>query len=156
MVRTWIRLLYSIIAWLFPVAILVQVFLIGLSLFTGQAFWDLHSTFGHLIALLPLLLVCLAYLGRLPSLAKRLAWLVLGLCLIQTEVFALIRTAVPTLAALHPVLAVVLFALAMTIAVRTRTVVQTAVAPPPTSEQHPDTLSGATNSGETTHGAAVS
>jgi hypothetical protein len=153
---TWIRRLYLIVAWLFPVAILIQVLFVGLSLFTGQAFWDLHSTFGHLIVLVPLLLVCLSYLGRLPSPAKRPAWLVLGITLIQTEVFAALRTAVPTLAALHPVLALVLFALALLIARRAQTVVWTAVTPPPTSGQHPDTLGGATSSGEATHGAAVS
>src|SRR5215472_6942814 len=96
----WIRLLYLIVAWLFPVAILFQVFLVGLSLFTTQASWDAHSTFGHFISLLPLLLVILAYLGRR---AKGLVWLALGVTLIQTEVFATIRDAVPFLAAFHPV-----------------------------------------------------
>lgn len=33
----WSRILYLIGAWLFPVAILIQVFLIGLSLFTGSS-----------------------------------------------------------------------------------------------------------------------
>jgi hypothetical protein len=67
----WIRMLYVIDAWLFPVAIVVQVFFVGLSLFTGQAFWSIHITFGHFLGLLPLLLVCLSYLGRLsPRLAR--------------------------------------------------------------------------------------
>jgi hypothetical protein len=63
----WIRMLYVTLAWLFPVAMHVQVFFVGLSLFTGQAFWSIHSS------------------------AKRLAWLVLGVYLIQAEVFASIR-----------------------------------------------------------------
>jgi hypothetical protein len=71
----WIRMVYVIDAWLFPVAILVQVFFVGLSLFTGQAYWSIHITFGHSLGLLPLLLICLSYLGRLPSPANRLAWL---------------------------------------------------------------------------------
>jgi len=99
-------------AWLFPVAIVVQVFFVGLSLFTGQALWSIHITFGHALGLLPLLLVCLSSLGRLPSAAKRLAWLVLGVYLIHAEVFAAIRADAPLLAAFHPVLALVLFALA--------------------------------------------
>jgi len=130
------RMLYVIVAWMFPAALLVQVLFVGLSLFSGQAFWDLHSTFGHLIALLPMLLVCLSYLGRLPSPAKRLAWLVLGVCLLQTEGFATIRDAVPLLAAFHPVLALILFALALSIAMRARPVVQAAVATPPTAEHY--------------------
>jgi Family of unknown function (DUF6220) len=105
----WIGMLYVIDAWLLPVAMLVQVFFVGLSLFTGQAFWSIHITFGHSISLLPLLLVILAYLGRLPSAEKRLAWLVLGVYLIRAEVFAAMRADVPLLAAFHPVLALVLW-----------------------------------------------
>ncbi|SRR6266851_6941638 len=128
----WTRILYLIVAWLFPVAILVQVFLVGLSLFTTQPYWDAHIGFGHSIVLLPALQVLLAYLGKIPTPAKGLTWLSLGLTLIQTEVFAMIRTAVPTLAALHPVLALVLFALAMTVAWRARTVVRALGATHPT------------------------
>ena len=123
----WIRILYLIVAWLFPGAILVQVFLVGLSMFTTQPYWDAHIGFGHSIVLLPALQVLLAYLGKIPPPAKGLTWLSLGLTLIQTEVFAMIRTAVPALAALHPVLALVLFALALIIALRARTVVRAQV-----------------------------
>ena len=132
----WIRMLYLIDAWLFPVAILVQVFFVGLSLFTGQAFWSIHITFGHSLGLLPILLVILAYLGRLPSPEKRLAWLVLGVYLIQAEVFAAIRADVPLLAAFHPVLALVLFALALIIARRSPTVVRAGVQTSSTSQHH--------------------
>ncbi len=136
MIGTWIRMLYLIVSWLFPVAILFQVFLVGLSLFTTQPYWDMHIGFGHSIVLLPALQVLLAYLGKIPSPAKGLTWLSLGLTLIQTEVFAMIRTAVPTLAAFHPVLALVLFALALTIAWRARTVVRASAATQLTPEKH--------------------
>ena len=132
----WIRILYLLVAWLFPVAILVQVFLVGLSLFTTQPYWDAHIGLGHSIVVLPALLVLLAYLGKIPSPARGLTWLSLGLTLIQTEVFAMIRTAVPTLAALHPVLALVLFALALIIAVRARTVVRAKVQTSSTPQHH--------------------
>jgi hypothetical protein len=149
MIGTWIRMLYLIVAWLFPVAILFQVFLVGLSLFTTQPYWDAHIGFGHSIIGLPLLMVILAYPGRLPSSIKWLTWLVFVLCLIQTEVFAMIRTAVPTLAALHPVLALVLFALALTIAWRARTVVRAPVATQPTPGKHTTsgTLAGTRETG---------
>ncbi len=132
----WTRILYLIVAWLFPVAILVQVFLVGLSLFTTQPYWDAHIGFGHSIVLLPALQVLLAYLGKIPTPAKGLTWLSLGLTLIQTEVFAMIRTAVPTLAALHPVLALVLFALALIIALRAPTVVRAGVQTSSASQHH--------------------
>ena len=137
MVVKWIRMLYLIVAWLFPVAILIQVFFVGLSLFTGQAYWSTHRDLGHSLAVLPLLLVILAYLGRLPSAEKRLIWLQLGVYLVQAEVFAAIRADVPLLAAFHPVLALVLFALALIIALRARTVVRAGVQTSSTSQDRP-------------------
>jgi hypothetical protein len=144
MVGKSIRMLYLIVAWLFPVAILIQVFLVGLSLFTTQPYWDAHIGLGHTIVLLPALQVLLAYLGKIPRPARGLTWLSLGLTLIQTEVFAMIRTAVPTLAAFHPVLALVLFALALTIAWRARTVVRAPAAtqPSPVKQTTSGTLAG--------------
>jgi membrane-bound metal-dependent hydrolase YbcI (DUF457 family) len=127
MLVKWIRMLYLIVAWLFPVAILIQVFFVGLSLFTGQAYWGTHRDVGHTLAVLPLLLVILAYLGRLPSVEKGLIWLMFGVYLVQAEVFAVIRADVPLLAAFHPVLALVLFALALIIALRARTVVRAGI-----------------------------
>ena len=133
---TWTRILYLLAAWLFPAAILIQVFLVGLSLFTGQVYWSTHREVGHSLAVLPLLLVILAYLGRLPRSEKLLIWLLFGVYLVQAEVFAAIRDAVPLLAAFHPVLALVLFALAILIALRSRTVVQAEIQTPATSQHH--------------------
>jgi len=132
----WTRILYLIAAWLFSAAILIQVFLVGLSLFTGQAYWSTHRDVGHSLAVLPLLLVILAYLGRLPRSEKLLIWLLFGVYLVQAEVFAAIRDSVPLLAAFHPVLALVLFALAIIIALRSRTVVQAEIQTPSTSQHH--------------------
>jgi hypothetical protein len=61
---------------------------------------------------------------------------VLGVYLIQAEVFAAIRADVPLLAAFHPVLALVLFALALIIALRVRTVVRAGVRTSSTSQYH--------------------
>ena len=84
----WLRIIFLLIAWLFPVAILVQVLFVGLSLFTGQSYWDSHIGFGHTIGILPILLVILGYLGRLPRRTIILSWLALGTYLVQAEVFA--------------------------------------------------------------------
>jgi membrane-bound metal-dependent hydrolase YbcI (DUF457 family) len=132
----WTRILYLSAAWLFPAAILIQVFLVGLSLFTGEAYWSTHRDVGHSLAVLPLLLVILAYLGRLPRSEKLLIWLLFGVYLVQAEVFAAIRDSVPLLAAFHPVLALVLFALAILIELRSRTVVQAEIQTPSTSQHH--------------------
>ena len=120
----WIRILYLILAWLFPIAILVQVLFVGLSLFTSQSYWDAHFSLGHMIVVLPILLVILAYPGRLPRRTIILTWLALGTYLVQAEVFAAIRADAPLFAAFHPVLALVLFALALIIALQARTVVR--------------------------------
>lgn len=52
----------------------------------------------------------------------------------QAELFAMIRPAAPTLAALHPVLALMLFAVAPTIAFQARTVLRAPVGTATTSE----------------------
>jgi hypothetical protein len=135
MVVKWTRILYWIIAWLFPVAILVQVLFVGLSLFTSQPYWDAHISLGHLIGVLPILLVILGYLGRLPRRTIILTWLALGIYLIQAEVFAVIRADVPLFAAFHPVLALVLFALALIIALQARTVARADIQTSPTSQK---------------------
>lgn len=127
------RMLYLIFAWLFPLAILIQVLFVGLSLFTGQPFWDIHMSFGHMLALFPLLMVILMYLARLPRSAAVLTWIMFGTYLVQAEVFAAIRESFPGVAAFHPALALVLFSLAVVVALQARgygrtTVVQTAPA----------------------------
>ncbi|MHB1133979.1 MAG: DUF6220 domain-containing protein [Chloroflexota bacterium] len=112
------RTAYLVIAWLGVLGILLQVFLVGLSLLGGQPSWDAHIGLGHSYLLLPLLMVILAYVGRLPRPDKRLTWLFFGVYIFLAEIFAIIRGAVPILAALHPVLALVLFALSTLLAWR--------------------------------------
>jgi hypothetical protein len=109
---------YAVVAALAVVALLYQVFLVGLSLLGGQPSWGTHVDFGHMFGVFPLLLLILAYVGRLPGTEKRLNWLVLGVYIFQAEIFAFVRNAVPLYAALHPVLALVLFALTSTVAWR--------------------------------------
>jgi hypothetical protein len=123
----WTRILYLIVAWLLPVAILTQVFFIGLSLFAGQELWGTHRDFGHTLGFFPLLLIILVYLGRVPRQDKLLVWLLFGVYLVQAEVFAAIRESAPFLAAFHPVLALVLFALALIVALRAGRVVRAKV-----------------------------
>ncbi len=116
--QTGIRTAYSIIAWLYVVAILFQVLLIGLNLFAAEPTRSTHVGFGHFIGIFPILLIILAFVGRLPRSAKWLAGLQFGLFVLQAEVFAAIRGSVPLLAAFHPVLAMVVFAVAVLLASR--------------------------------------
>ena len=115
---TSLRMAYLVLAWLYIVAIVVQVLLIGLNLFAGEPTREAHIGFGHLIGALPFLMLIVAFVGRLPRAGKALAGWQLGLFFIQAEVFAAIRGDVPVLAAFHPVVAMVVFALAAYIARR--------------------------------------
>jgi hypothetical protein len=81
-----------------------------------------HAGLGRWLGVQPFLLVILSFVGRLPAANKWLAGSLFGVCILQAEVIAAIRHAVPVLAALHPVLALVLFATSIL-------VVQRAVAP---------------------------
>jgi hypothetical protein len=115
---TTLRWAYLVLAWLYVAAIVVQVLLIGLNLFAGEPTRETHIGFGHMIGLLPILMLIIAFAGRMPGPAKSLAGLQLGLFVLQAEVFAAIRGILPVLAAFHPVLAMIVFAVAVYVARR--------------------------------------
>ncbi len=106
------RYAYAAAAWLFVVGILAQVFLIGLSLLGGQPSWQTHIGLGHSLSILALLMVVLAYAGQLPRPLKPVTWLNFALYVLLADVVIFMRQAVPFVAALHPVLAVLLFGVA--------------------------------------------
>jgi hypothetical protein len=114
------RIAYLAFALLFVAGILFQVFLVGLGLFAGQLTWSTHVGFGQWLGIAPFLLVILSFVGRLPRSEKWLAGSLFGVFLFQAEVFAAIRHLAPLLAALHPVLALVLFATGVLVAQRAR------------------------------------
>jgi hypothetical protein len=115
---TTLRWAYLVLAWLYVAAIVVQVLLIGLNLFAGEPTRETHIGFGHMIGLLPILMLIIAFAGRMPGPAKWLAGAQLGLFVLQAEVFAAIRGILPVLAAFHPVLAMIVFAVAVYVARR--------------------------------------
>jgi hypothetical protein len=99
------------LAWLYVVSLLIQVFLAGLAVFVDPATFRIHVDFGRIaVGLLTLLLPIVAWLGRLPSF--RLAVGVLLFYLLQTGLPE-VRASYPVVAALHPVLALILFWLAV-------------------------------------------
>ncbi len=122
---TGMRLAYVVVAWGYVAAILFQVLLIGLNLFAGEPTRETHIGFGHIIGILPFLSLILAYVGRLPGWAKALAGWQFGVFLVHAEGFAAIRGSLPFVAAFHPVLALVLFTLAVFVAYRALALVAT-------------------------------
>jgi len=103
---------------LFVIGVLTQVFLVGLSLLGGQPSWMAHITLGHSLGILAILMVILVYLSRQPRPMKPLTWANLAVYLLLADVVVFLRGKVGVIAALHPVLAVILFATAVTLAVR--------------------------------------
>ena len=111
------RYAYPVLAWLFVVGLIVQVFLAGLGIFAGSKNFATHVDVGWILHLFPALIASAAGLSR----AGRRHWLaavaLFGLVfLIPFPVF--LRESVPAAAALHPVLAVGSFWLATVVARR--------------------------------------
>jgi hypothetical protein len=116
--RKFARYTYFVIASLFLLGILTQVYFIGLSLLGGRPSFDDHIGLGHMLGGLVLLMVIFAYIGRLPSPVKPLTWLNLVVYILIADVVIFMRDSAPLVASLHPVLAVILFANTASLAVR--------------------------------------
>jgi hypothetical protein len=118
MVKNIFRIVYLIVSWLFVGGVLAQVFLAGMVVVARQGGWVGHIDLGHALGLPILLMIISAYLGRTPSAMKWLTWLLFGVYFIQADVIIFMRDTVPLVAAFHPVLALVDFALGLVLALR--------------------------------------
>jgi hypothetical protein len=110
---------YALTGAAFALALLAQTFLAGGGFFSGPAFWPMHQIFGMVLSLVPLALLALAFVARLPRRDIGQTALLLGLALLQPLLPAFpARLGVPLVAALHPVNALLLFALALRLSLR--------------------------------------
>lgn len=105
------RYVFVVLAWLILGCVILQTFLAGMSVFTDPSHWKDHTIFVHLFEYLPLLMLILAFTGRLPN----------TLCWKSAAIFALIfaqyfTANVPGAGAVHPVLALVMFWLTISVA----------------------------------------
>jgi hypothetical protein len=112
------RFVYLAFAWLFVAGVLTQVFLAGMVVVALRLSWDPHIGLGHSLALPLLLMLVSMYLGRMPRPVKTLTWVLFGVYVLQSDVLIFMRLQAPVLAALHPVLALVDFALGLSLARR--------------------------------------
>jgi ABC-type multidrug transport system permease subunit len=108
------RRVYLWTAWLFLAAVVVQVFFIGLQLFAG-AQKELHMGFGYLVLLLSLVVVIAAFVAGLPSRSKRWAGALFGVTLLQVFLAGLAYSGPNPVAALHPVNALLVFWVTLTV-----------------------------------------
>lgn len=118
MIRKIGRRVHMAAAWLFVVAVLVQVFLAGLGIFEAGRGFDWHIEFGYtVIGIVTLTVLLSAVVAGLPGRETGWCLVLLILYVVQTMLPAA-RTSFPAVAALHPVNAIVLFTLGVIIARR--------------------------------------
>ncbi|MBX5446578.1 MAG: hypothetical protein IRZ30_15555 [Sphaerobacter sp.] len=111
------RVAFRILAWLFVGCVLVQVLIAGLAIFDTPLRWSWHENFVHMFEYLPLILLVLAFTGRMP---RRIRWVSFGAFAMIGMQYAFIGLArdlnIPAIAALHPVNAMLIFWVALFLA----------------------------------------
>lgn len=115
------RVVFAALAWLFVGLVVLQVFYAGMGLLGGAGMRQ-HVDFGYAVAMVPLLVVIAAAVAR----AGRLGWWSAGLLLlaqVQT-ILPWFAEDLPFVAALHPVNALAIFWLGLTIARRATALVR--------------------------------
>jgi hypothetical protein len=106
----WARGGYVVVAGLFVVCVIIQVFIAGMAVFVDPANWSLHATFVHVFEFLPLIMLVLAFLGRLSRRLKLLPVVLFVLLIVQYA--TAIGFSDSVVAAFHPVNALVIFGIA--------------------------------------------
>ena len=111
------RWLFLVLVWIYLAGILVQVFLAGMGLFGTSRDFEPHVGLGWILHLVPVLLLIAAAVARV---GRRLLWWTTALLIVQfiQPLLALLRNDVPLVAAFHPVLALIVFWLALTIGMK--------------------------------------
>ncbi|WP_211246725.1 DUF6220 domain-containing protein [Cohnella pontilimi] len=109
------RIVFTWLARLFAVCIMIQVFLAGLALFWDSARWASHTGFAKFLMIPPILLLITSLVARLPlSLRLRSAGLIGMIALMF--VTAKLSSNIGYLAALHPVIAMIMLGQTLSIA----------------------------------------
>jgi hypothetical protein len=100
----WARIGFSLVAWLFAVGVLIQVYLAGtaVSQLGGSGNFELHRNWGYLFGILTIVLIVLALAGRMPRLVVLASIVLLALMAVQS-LLVFMRDDQPNIAALHPV-----------------------------------------------------
>ena len=101
MVRSPARSAFPFVAGLFTACAVIQVFLAGLGVFDDPNAFITHRDFGYAFSLLPIVMLVLALVGRMPRRFAGLSALLFGLFILQS-VFVAMRESMPAVAALHP------------------------------------------------------
>ena len=109
------RYAFVALAFAFVAGIVLQVFFIGLGLFVGPENLELHRNFGWILHLAPLLILMAAALAGAGR-TRILQAVALVVVVWIVPILAAVRTDLPTVAAFHPVGALLAFALSLVVA----------------------------------------
>jgi len=110
------RWIFATLAWVFVAAIVFQVFLIGLGLFSDPSYQQTHRDFGFTgVGLASLALLISAIVARPGRRLLGLVVLLFVLYIVQSSLPGM-KTSYPVVAALHPVNALLLFGIAFYVA----------------------------------------
>ena len=121
------RRAFPVLAWAYLVALAIQIFFAGMYVFVGASNIELHRNMAHVIGITHALLFLAAIVGQVPE--KRAILVLLGLLIVQGMLVHMGQWfGLWTIAALHPVNAVVLSYAAYQLAKRS-TAYWTAAAP---------------------------
>ncbi|GGA59175.1 hypothetical protein GCM10007416_35370 [Kroppenstedtia guangzhouensis] len=113
-----IRWVFVCFATIFTVCITIQIFFAGLAVFVSPTDWMRHMMFAHWFSALPLIMLILSFVGRLPRKIRLQSLGVFGL--MYAVYFTANITAIsPLAAAVHPVIGVWLFCMSITILTQT-------------------------------------
>ncbi|MBD0382860.1 DUF6220 domain-containing protein [Paenibacillus sedimenti] len=98
---------YAVLAWLFVASIMIQFILAGLPIFGDTANWDQHATFVHMFQYIPVVMLLIGLIGKLKN---GLRWWPLGLlAFIALQYWTAHMIFGQAAAALHPLIAALLF-----------------------------------------------
>jgi heme A synthase len=108
------RRLHAAAALLWVGAIVVQVFLAGQAIANlgGSGDFSAHTGFGYTIGIVQLVVVLTAVLARMPRRDIGISVGILGLYIVQT-ILPVMKDSSPVIAALHPLNAMILFAVSI-------------------------------------------
>lgn len=102
------RFVFQSLAWIFVACIVSQVFLAGLALFWDSANWASHTGFAKVLIIPPILMLATSFIARLPLTLRLSSAGLIGMVVLML-VSAKLSSNIGYLAALHPVIALMLF-----------------------------------------------
>lgn len=102
------RISFALLSSLLVCCIVAQVFLAGLAVFVNPSNWAFHEGFVHFFEIIPVLMLVMSFVGKLPRWALWQSLGIFGLIFVMYFT-ANITSVLPWAAAAHPVIAIMLF-----------------------------------------------